>query len=59
MTNPSKEDERVLNTLLSDEAAEGYPVLFTTCGFSVEMQKELALLVLRAYQAGKAIGSRK
>lgn len=60
MIATTKEDARVLMELLSDAAAEAdYPVLFTASHFSQEMQSEIALLVLRAYRAGKEVGARR
>ena len=54
-----EEDEQALQELLSDAATDEYPRLWAIVYFSPTMQKELATLVLRAYQAGKEVGRRR
>lgn len=54
-----KEDEAALNELLADGVEDEYPVLCTAVYFSPTMQKELADLLMRAYQAGKEVGRRQ
>ncbi len=52
-------DEQALREILGDGVQDECPVLCTALCFSPTMQKELAVLLMRAYQTGKEVGSRK
>ncbi len=54
-----EEDELALREILRDGVEDECPVLCTAVYFSPPMQKELALLLMRAYQTGKEVGLRR
>jgi hypothetical protein len=59
MSAEASEDEQALLAILRDGVEDEYPALCTAIYFSPTMQKELALLLMRAYQIGKEVGRRK
>jgi len=59
MSERPGEDEEALQVILRDGVEDECPMLCTAVYFSPTMQKELAVLLMRAYQTGKEVGSRK
>jgi len=55
----TEEDEAALRMILRDGVEDECPVLCTAVYFSPTMQKELAVLLMRAHQTGKEVGLRK